>query len=279
MVPSRSRVNVFFLLGGRRPGAFRAGARSPALGPWARARPQPEGPRAGARARARPPFLRRRTAAPLGPGLGSAGAGLWEGAGRGGAPRPGRGPGGESTPHRLSWERRRRQALTSAGGALPTLRHPAGAQSPGGWRLAWRCGRLALSALRTVPASAPAGPWAGLRPLLREYPAGLLVAGARARSLGLPWPPSGTVAWRAARVLRRGGGGPGRPGGGCPAPLQSDPPSAAEWRDGVSESYLFVLNFLSPIPGLLFTGTLSVVSWKSEYNLCLSYSRFWFNSV
>lgn len=151
---SRSRENGF-------PFVARASPRSPARGPGARAPPQSEGARAAStyatQQRLRTPEK----------------AGLREGRSHGGAPRSGRGPNGEQGPHRLSWGRRRRQALTSAGGAPPALRHQAGAQSLGGGRLGW----LVTTSLPARPARS--GRWlpgdplsAVLRPLLCEYPAG-----------------------------------------------------------------------------------------------------------
>ena len=135
-VPSRSRENGF-------PFVARAGPRSPARGLRARAPPQSEGARAtstyATRQRLRTPEK----------------GGLREGRSHGGAPRSGRGPNGERGPHRLSWGRRRRQALTSAGGALPALRHPAGAQSLGKRAAGLAGGHLTPSPPRTVRAVAP----------------------------------------------------------------------------------------------------------------------------
>ena len=171
------------------------------------------------RARARRLRLRH-TAAPPGPREGGAGAGLREGRSHGGAPRPGRGPNGERGPHRLSWGRRRRQALTSAGGALPALRHSAGAQSLGGWR--WGC----LGGWPPDSQPAPQGPGGGsLGSRCLQLRALFCVSTLQAWWWRDPGPgtrpalPSlGTAAWRAAPILGRGAGGPSRADGGGDAP-------------------------------------------------------------
>lgn len=84
---------------------------------------------------------------------------------------------------------------------------------PGGGSLGARCRQFcALFCVSTLQAGGGGIPGPGTRPAL---------------------PSLGTAAWRAAQIRGRGGGGPSRADGGREAPLQSDRPSAAEWRDVV----------------------------------------------
>lgn len=223
-------------------------------------------PRKRARARR---LRQRRTAAPPDPDVGGAGAGPL------GAPRLGRGPGGERGTHRLSWGRRRRQALASAGGALPALRQLTCSQNLGSWQLWWLRGRLPHGPPRPARGASAHGlrrlRWrdglsAALRCPLREYALGPLW---RELEPGARPAPAFLAGRRIGELLRSEGAGDGVPGG------QAGPHCSAERRDVVFERYCYVL--------FLFWGS-SLPSvqrdvLKSGRNLCLPNCRFWFKSV